>query len=169
MGKAQTSKKRSNASDFKKGKAAIDLDLPSGNVALVRRRGLDAFMREGLIPNSLMALVQGQLDETEGKSPALQGELQKIASDTSALADVARLADAITVSCVIDPAVLPIPEEEEDRDEDLLYVDEVDMDDKLFIFSWVVGGTKDIERFREEQTAVLASISGGEEMEHTTE
>jgi len=182
---ATQKKKRSKASDFKKNKAAIDLELPSGNVCFAKRKTLDVFLAEGVIPNSLMQIIQQQLDETEGKTNDLQGELQKVASDPDKLRDIMALADAITVGCVKEPMCLsnlrstgrvdedgrPIMEviPEADRDEELLYVDEVDMDDKMFIFQWAVGGTASVERFRSEQAALVADLSGSEEVERPTE
>lgn len=159
---ANDKKKRSKASDFKKGKVAIDLELPSGNVCLAKRKTLDVFLSEGIIPNSLMGIVQQQLNAAENKDDALQGELQKLASDPEKLKDVMALSDAVVIAVVLEPKVNPKPASEEERDEDLLYVDEVDMDDKMFIFQWAVGGTASVERFREERSALVADLSGGE-------
>jgi hypothetical protein len=183
MGQSQARKqKRSTAADFKKGKKADDLELPSGNVALVKRKALDAFLAEGLIPNSLMTIVQDQLDTAEDKKAKdLNSELQKVASDPDALKDVIRLSDAIVIACVVEPKVLSniysqadsiagkcapeligtvIPEDK--RNDDDLYIDDVDTDDKMFIFQWAVGGTASIEQFRSERSALVADLSGGE-------
>jgi hypothetical protein len=44
---------------------------------------------------------------------------------------------------------------------ELAYVDWVDMEDKIFLFNFAVGGTRDIERFREEQAQSVADLSAG--------
>lgn len=155
----------SSVSDFKKGFAPQELSLPSGNVCLARRRTLDVFMKEGRIPNSLMSIVQQQMNETDGKnSSAMDESLGEIMDDPQKLADITRLADEVVIQCVVEPKVHRAPDDEEDRDDELLYVDEVDLDDKMFIFSWSVGGTKDLERFRQESTSVVERISGGQEV-----
>lgn len=161
--------KVSSAADFKKNKEAVELVLPSGNTCLARKRSLDAFITQGAIPNSLMGMIQQQMDVTEGKPPDMDKELRELLSDSSKLADVVRLADAVVVSCVVEPQVCKNIADHSKRNPDNLYVDEVDMDDKMFIFSWAIGGTKDLERFREEQASVMESISAGEEPADKTE
>jgi len=46
-----------------------------------------------------------------------------------------------------------------ERDPKKMYVDELDMNDKMFLFNWVMGGSKDIERFRTQSAAALESLS----------
>lgn len=48
---------------------------------------------------------------------------------------------------------------EDRKDDDTLYVDELDEEDRMFIFQWVIGGTDDIARFREEASTDLASVA----------
>jgi hypothetical protein len=66
------------------------------------------------------------------------------------------MADAATVYCVVEPIILPVPVPDPDsgetpeRDEDALYVDEIDVDDKLYIMSHALSGVRDLEQFRAE-------------------
>jgi hypothetical protein len=150
------------AKDWKKsGKTAPeDLPLPSGNVALVRRPGMQAFLTEGLIPNSLIAPMMASLEE---KDPSKQNDALKTIADemltnAEGINDMLSLVDAVTVACVVKPKVLAAPEDEEDRDPELLYVDEVDLDDKMFIFNFASGGTRDIERFRAGSATAVADL-----------
>ena len=67
-----------------------------------------------------------------------------------------------------------IPEEwesipEEDRDEDIVYTDEVDLDDKSFLFQFSVGGTQDLERFRSETRTAVGELESGESVQSPTE
>lgn len=55
---------------------------------------------------------------------------------------------------------------EDARDDGVLYADEVDLDDKMFLFQWAVGGTSDVESFREGLKANVAAVSGGKTVEH---
>lgn len=140
-----------------KGKAnqAAPLDLPSGNTALVRNPGMQAFLQAGIVPNELMPIILEALDKND--MPDLEG-MQK---DPAMLLKVMELMDNITVYCVVEPEVLPVPDGGEERDPEQLYADEVAMEDKLFIFQYGVGGTKDLEKFRTEQASALESLSTG--------
>jgi hypothetical protein len=148
------------ASQWKKASAGVPLEVPSGNTALVRNSGMQVFLTKGLIPNSLLPIVRQAMS---GKQPEIN--LEEITEDQ--LQDMITLFDAVVVHCVVEPRVLPIPAEDNMRLADVLYVDEVDFDDKMFIFQWVVGGTRDLEQFRKEQAASLESVRGGAALEST--
>lgn len=137
-----------------KGRAnqAVELDLPSGNTALVRNPGMQAFLQAGIVPNELMGIIMSAIEKEE------MPDLESMQTDPEKLKSVLTLFDNILVYCVVEPAVLPVPTEGVTRDEDLLYVDEVDMEDKMFIFQYAVGGTKDLEKFRAEQAAALVGV-----------
>lgn len=135
------------------------LEMPSGNTALVQRPGVQAFLVQGLIPNSLMSIIQKAMKSN--KEPDFDKAFQEMMDDPTKLADVFSLADAVTVATVVEPRVLPVPPKGEDRDPDLLYVDQVDLEDKLFILNYAVGGTRDLERFREEQEESVELVSSG--------
>lgn len=47
---------------------------------------------------------------------------------------------------------------EGERDSDTLYADQVSVEDKQFIFQFAVGGTADVERFREELRGGMAGV-----------
>lgn len=149
----------STASAWKKSNALDhDLEVPSGNVARVRRTPMEALVSAGVIPNPLMRIVEESFS-TEGKGDV---NIKFEDLDAEQMTAVFELMDNVIVRCVIAPSVSPLPAEGEERDETRLYVDEVDMADKMFIFNFVVGGTADVEQFRQEQAAVLESLSSGE-------
>lgn len=151
------------ANEWKKSAQGVDLQVPSGNTCKARRPGLDIFVRQGVIPNSLLPIVQ---EAIAGKKQEL--DLSAIAQDPSMLEDIMSLVDVVVIRAVLEPKVHPVPlpsitpgvgESNAQRDEEKLYVDEVDFEDKMFIFQWAVGGTADLEKFREEQDATVESIS----------
>lgn len=146
----------STAADFKKKQAPIT--LPSGQNVRMRRTSLQAFMTTGIIPNKLMEVAQKAI--SKGKDPEMS-ELAGIITDEGQLTDMIRMMDDAVVHVMIEPKVLPLPEEGEERDPDQLYIDEIDDEDKMFIFNWAVGGTADVEQFRGEATSSLASLAGG--------
>lgn len=147
-------KKATAVAQWKKSVEGQPLDVPSGNTALVRNVGMQVFLKRGLVPNSLMPYVRQAMT---GKEVELKAE----DISESQLEDMIALFDAVVCYCVVQPKVLPVPAEDEERDPASLYVDEVDFDDKQFIFQWVVGGTRDVEQFRKEQAASMGSVRGG--------
>lgn len=147
--------KVSTAKQWKSGKTT-ELKVPSGNVCLVRKPdGMQAFMVNGKIPNSLMPLVTNALDEKS------DGELdmQAILADPEKMTDMMALIDSITVATVVEPRVSLTPVEGTDRDDDKLYVDEIDMEDKLMIMGFALGGVKDLEQFRKSTTDHVAIVA----------
>jgi hypothetical protein len=130
------------------------ITVPSGNTAIVRAPGMQAFLKEGVIPNGLMAIVQ---ESMIGVKKPSEVEMSSILSDPTKFQELLDLADSVTVACCVDPKVSPAPVghdgkvlsvDDPERDEDVLYVDEVDFNDKMFIFNFAVGGTADLEQFR---------------------
>lgn len=142
------------------------LVVPSGNTCLVRpSSGLDMFVRNGSIPNSLMPIVQEAINK--GRPP--KTEDLSIENNPNLLADILELTDTACIFMVMEPIVKPVPRDDEgeviphSRREkgDYLYVDDIDFEDKMFIFNWAVGGTSDLEKFREELGAGMEPVPGG--------
>lgn len=169
--------KVSTAKQWKKAGGAGPLDLPSGNTALVIRPGVMSFAKQGLIPNSLMGMMNKAAD---GKlaDKDLQKGLGDILEDPKKMQDMLGMVDAITLYCVVQPKVYPVSrreeimadeglsEDERERQlEELIFIDEVDEADKMFIFNWAVGGDRDLDRFREQQGELMESLSTGQNVE----
>lgn len=158
------------ASQWKKAsQSGAPLRVPSGNTALVRSVGMQFFLAKGIIPNSLMPMVMDALNK--GKPPQLKSD---VLNDQEKLKDILKMVDEICIYCVIEPALTPSWDSDgteispADRDADVLYVDEVDLDDKMFIFQYVVGGTKDIETFRKQLESGVESLQPREDVGSTT-
>lgn len=169
-------KKITSAKDWKKSSGAGDLDLPSGNTCLVRRPGVMTFVQQGLVPNSLMGIMNKAAD---GNLPDkdLQKGLGEILEDPKKMQDMLQMVDAITLYCVVQPKVYPIskreeimaddsltPEEQLNQLDNLMFIDEVDEEDKMFIFQWAVGGDRNVDRFRDEQSKLLESLPTSEDV-----
>jgi hypothetical protein len=145
----------------------VRLKLPSGHVCEAINKGFQAFVLEGGIPNPLMPLVMEAVNSGKGV-PTKQ--LSDMSKDPDALVNMMQMVDNIVVSSVTSPVIQPTPSLIEDpdnpegpkiepeRDPQLLYVDELDLDDKMFVMQWFMGGVKDLDRFREQQTAVMAAL-----------
>lgn len=152
-----------SASQWKKGKKGLpELTVPSGNTVRYKAPGMQAFLAQGFIPNDLLQFVIASLDANSGKKPtkpkaqlekeeaeATQKFMKDLASDPTKLASLVETLDKVWVECVIEPDTHYPPDDPKERDEELLYVDEVDFDDKMFLFNACVGGTREVERFRE--------------------
>ena len=108
-----------------------------------------------------------------------------MAKDTKQLGALIEMLDRVLVYAVVEPQVsmppacsvcgelnvqgVKIHEDEDledfhqydpaDRDPSVLYADRVDLEDKMFIMNFVVGGTRDLQRFRSEFGAGMAGVS----------
>lgn len=146
---------------WKKANAERDLTLPSGNVCLVKRPGLPELIAQGVIPDTLMPFAQEAVKNAETGRPDHDANNSKIAELMSAPGGMDAMFEAmdrVSALCVIEPPVRYHKQDdgrgnwielgEGDRDPEVLYTDEVDFDDKVFIFTYVVGGTSDLESFR---------------------
>ena len=121
--------------------------LPSGKWVVIRRVGMKAFILNGTIPNSLMSIVQGALET--GVGPKDEELMKEMLGDPEKLAEFIGMLDAAVVNAMVNPRVYPTPLDESERDDDRLYADEIDEADKMAIFQVAVGGTVDLEQFRQ--------------------
>jgi hypothetical protein len=170
------------AAAWKKSKTRSALRLPSGNVALIRRVGPEAFMEQGIMPDMLAPIIQKAINDKRGLPPKA---LEKAMSNPDALGQLVEMMDRLAVYATIEPEIVMPPgcevcggldnvanksvheDESTDgyhkfveaaRDEDTLYADEVDLNDKVFIMNFCVGGSSDLERFREEHREAMGGM-----------
>lgn len=146
----------SQVGDFKKRLGGV-MELPSGLIVKLRNPGgMRVFLKDGLIPNSLMGMVKKAMETGQELNPTeLLREDGGI--DPELMNEMNALLDNVVVQCFVEPTVMPTPEDEADRNEDQLYADEIPDDDKMFVFQWVSGGTRDLEQFRlEHEQGVVA-------------
>jgi hypothetical protein len=164
-----------------RGEDATILTLPSGNTCKVRRVGPEAFLTQGLIPDRITPIVEKAIKSKKGMRPEQQAKMVK---DPKQLGAAMEMMDRLLCYAVVEPTVLMPPEclvcneindsaadqhEDESRDDfhayqpkprqaGALYADRVDLDDKMFVMQFSMGGTRDLERFRSEHGAGLAGI-----------
>jgi len=157
----------SDVKSFKKAREGTLLQLPSGLVIRALRVDLQTFILRGSVPNPLMEIVSEALEKgKKADIPAMVG-LDEGKIDLETVNEMIEIVDAVLVESVLEPKVHPIPEDQLWNDE-LLYVNEVDPEDKMFIFQWAVGGTADVEQFREEARADLDALAQGQGAQATT-
>ena len=151
----------SQIGDFKKRLGGVQ-ELPSGLVVRIfNPGGLQVFLADGNIPNSLMTIVKQAIDK--GKTPDVKDFLSE-EGDISAemLEGMEAMLNNVAVKVIVEPKILPKPENPEDRLDTQLYADEIPQDDKMFLLQWVSGGTRDLEEFRkklDENVGVVAKSS----------
>lgn len=144
---------------------------------------------DGDVPNPLIPIVIAAMNDGKGMSGNDIQELLEGPKAAEFLKAMQDMTDSVTVRCVRKPTILPVPlavreVEGEDgktkietyklpmgeagvdgrgmpieRVPGALYVDMLDLNDKMFLFNWVMGGSKDLERFRDEQAALMAAAS----------
>ena len=149
--------KISQVGDFKKRISGV-FELPSGLVMRLKNPGgMQALMAAGLIPNSLMTTITESINK--GKSTKPDDIIPSGGVDSSFLNEMTTMLNEIIVRCAVEPTVEPIPTNEAERLDTQLYADEIPDDDKMFVFQWLSGGTADLEKFREEHEAGLASVA----------
>jgi hypothetical protein len=144
---------------FKQRAQGVVLPLPSGLVVKARRVELQTFILQGTVPNPLMEIITEALEKGDKANiPAMVG-VEEGKVDLDMVNDMFAMVEEVVVESVVEPQIHREPEKESDRDDSLLYVDEVEAMDKMFIFQWAVGGTSDLESFLEEAGADLDALA----------
>lgn len=158
-----------------------ELELPSGNVALVRRPGPETLLRKGVLPDAMASKITEMIRSGKGMRPE---DAKEMAESPEAILDMMDAMDRVMCQVVIQPHVLyhrgvktenldrhgrpvyRLPDKgekavdipDDDRDPEALYSDEVDFEDKSFLFNFAVGGTRDIARFRRDSRISLGDV-----------
>lgn len=182
------SRPTTSAKSWKK-RNGVERELPSGNIAKIKRPGMEKLLSAGVLPDRLTPIAMEAVRKGEGGMPTDDEKvMEEFLQDSNAVSEIFMAFDRVTAMCVVEPKVrlhqytqedvelrgIPanrlgqeIPEE--DRDEDILYTDEIDMDDKSFIFQYVVGGSSDLESFRQEHSEAMADLQSGQDLGVPTE
>lgn len=169
--------------------AGTPIDLPSENTALVKRVKPEMFMQSGMIPDPLSGIISKAINEKKGLPPSKMdeiGEDPKMLAATMLMMDRVLVFCVVQPKVLMPPpcgvevngekcnkyftgeggdvhtnAANPHYHayKEGERDDDVLYTDEVDIQDKIFIFNWALGGTSDLKSFRTELQGTVDAVS----------
>lgn len=157
--------KATSVTAWKKSTVIPPVELPSGNFIRLKKVGMQTLMRVGIMPNSLMTFATKAVGKGTGQATDMSPEeMAEIAADPKKIEEISTFMDRMVIFVAQEPQVYPAPEGGEPRDEEVLYVDEIDDDDKSFIFQVVVGGTTDLESFRAEHSASLDDIRRSQDL-----
>lgn len=152
----------------------FELDLPSGNTILTKRVSLPELLASGAFPDTLMSIVSEKIDTATGQKDTPKEidpeALKGMVNDPEKLSELFTAVDKVVPLVVAEPTVKfhqrkvegsdeleTIPDDE--REDDVVYTDAVDLMDKMHIFQFAVGGTREVETFRSELTSAVADIS----------
>lgn len=140
----------------------VELTVPSGQLCLVRRPNVRALIALGLVDtvDPLTSLVDEKHIKRVGRGKNAKAELneQTLMEDPKAIMSLLDIADKVCEYMVMEPAVVrPVRVVDgkefqlkgHERNPDLVYTDMIDDTDKIFIFSHSIGGTTDLEQFRD--------------------
>lgn len=149
-----------------------DITTPSGQTCQVRLPGVQRLMAAGILEDAdtLSTLVDQKHIKRVGGKQKVDG--QSLLADPKNLVAVMKTVDKIVEHMVVQPTVKrpvihtvnpegePIerPIRDEDRYPDVVYTDQIDMTDRMYIFQFAVGGTTDVERFRGQLDEAMGSM-----------
>lgn len=176
----------SSIADFK-ARIGGPQELPSGLTVVVENPGgLQAFIAKGIIPNSLLKIVKDTLDTNASKDDMVE-KAKAMSNDLDSIGEMMQLMDIIAVETIVKPRVYMTPTEadvekhnilnpdnpvESPRDlvkDDQLYAHHIAEEDKMFLFQWITGGTRDLETFREQYQRNVDLVSAKQGSEDSSE
>lgn len=163
--------------------------LPSGETCLARRPGVQGLIEAGLLDNfdQLTALVQtehidphtvaGQISASRKvTAEQTQTAAQVLMADKEKLGTALNMMDRLAAYVVVAPPVWIDYQLKDEPDAEwlarrikaeedgALAIREVDMDDKMFLLNWAVGGSSDLAAFRTGTNELLGDLVTVEEV-----
>lgn len=172
----------------------VDLTLPSGDTCQAKRVGPAEMIRIGILDSfdELTALVQeehiapkttaGQIAAAKRVEPAeAQAAVQALIRDKDKLAASFHLVDRMVVGVVAQPPVW-IDYQTKDETEaefadraakaeadEAVAVRDIDLEDKMFIVNWAMGGSRDLKSFREGREQLMGDLETSAAVQLPTE
>jgi hypothetical protein len=159
------------------GELLADLPLPSGQLCQARRVGVEGLMKAGIAHqiDPLMKLVQGHEDRVkkgmtqEEKDKLEEQSILKMMSNDEQMESLFHLLNRVLCHVVVQPPVQMAPDDITRRVDGVIYTDMVDLEDKLYIMSWTVGGADAVAQFRTQLAGDVGSVSAQSADEDSTE
>ena len=144
-----------------------DLEVPSGQVCQARRPGVEGLVRMGLLDkvDSLTGIVDSKhIKRVKGQKTIDEKSLM---SDPESLLKAMATIDKVICYVVVQPHIQPavktvdgqeVPLTDEEYEPGVVYTSMISIEDKMFIFNYAVGGSKDLEKFRQRIGKPLSSL-----------
>lgn len=144
--------------------ALVDLDLPSGQRCLAQRPGPEGLMAAGLLEDlDMLSTVLPKI--MGGKSQKKDFDATEMMRNPQMMAQAMKLVNRVVVHVVQKPVITPEPDDPTDKERGKIYPSSVSLEDRTFLFNWAVGGTRDLQRFREELQESVADVESGADVE----
>lgn len=165
----------------------FNLELPSGATCQAQRPGVQGLIAAGVLDSfdsltSLVNVEHVQKHTAAGMAQAARVSRQQAAKAAAGLmADPSKLVNGLQMVDRLAAYVITQPpcwvdykmtdESDEDwaqrqQDEgDRLAIRRVSLDDKMFLMTWAVGGSADLERFRQEFADALGGVATVEDVQ----
>lgn len=142
------------------GETLEDVEVPSGQLCLARRPGVEGLLKAGILHqlDSLTSLVQANLNPSTGAVSA-EAALSQVMGDPEKLAEMMRIVDKVVMYVVVKPEIQSTPDDVTRRENNVIYADMIELEDKMFLLNYAVGGTRDLERFRGEHAASMGALA----------
>lgn len=147
-----------------------DLKCPSGQTCLVRRPGIQGLLNAGVLHDMdpLVSMVGDHANRVLGREDEIK-LTKAILADDSRMQSLLHMVDRVVCHTVIKPRVVMTPNDVTRRQEGVIYCDMIDLEDRMFIMQYSVGGSADVANFRSELSETLGSMddesSAGSETE----
>ena len=139
-----------------------DLKVPSGQMCLCRRPGLEGLIKAGIVSNfdMLTKIVGDQAERIKtGKEPKSDEEIMSdVMSSPEKLEEMMRVINKIVCYVVVKPEIQSAPNDITRRITGVIYDDMIDIEDKMFIMNFALGGVRDLSKFRGQYDAALGSV-----------
>ncbi len=160
----------------------VDLEMPSGQLAQVRRPGVQQLIALGILENAdgLSAIVdQKHIKRVKGTA---QIDGKSLLKDPKNMLTIMQMVDKVTARMVVQPIVRePFVDEptgelgetkkrpirDDERQDGVVYTDNIEFMDRMFIFQFAVGGSTDLAQFRERFASALGSLEAQQGVPHT--
>lgn len=144
---------------------AEDLTVPSGQMCLVKRPGVEGLMKAGVLHDldSLSQIVDSKhVKRVQGKPDEI--DTASLMQSPENIDNVLHVVDRVICYVVMKPQILMTPNDPTSRVQGRVYADMIDIVDKMFIFQYAVGGVRGLEPFREQLNEALGDMGSFEEV-----
>jgi hypothetical protein len=157
-----------------------ELTTPSGQTCRARRVTPQSMIATGLLSqvDTLTAVVDKHTRQIKGGNKVADGPVldQSLMTDPDAMVTMFEIADRVMPHILVSPPVVmhftetvvgktkvkrTIPAEE--RKPGTIYTDMIDLEDKMFLFDWAMGGLAAFSTFRRDSDSDVGDVANREE------
>lgn len=142
----------------------VDLTCPSGQLCQVRKPGTEGLMKLGLLERLDNLTGTVHTDHIARVKGEVTPEVPDITNDPVARKEMLDIMNQIVAVTVVQPKLSEDVEKASDRVEGLVYMSDVDLEDKTFIMQYALGGSADLATFREKRDKIAGTLAAGEKV-----